>query len=107
MKLISSVEQRRLSRRNVLGLLGAVGAAFGAGCGSSPTQPSSSTTGTTTANTVSGSGTTGSSSSAAAGCVTSPEETAGPYPDKLGLIGNAAYYRQDITEGRSGLSLSL
>ena len=36
-----------------------------------------------------------------------PEETAGPYPDQLGMINNSAFFRQDITEGKSGLPLTL
>lgn len=36
-----------------------------------------------------------------------PEETAGPYPDRLGMINNSSFFRQDITEGKSGLALAL
>ncbi|HVZ39407.1 MAG TPA: FlgD immunoglobulin-like domain containing protein [Candidatus Kapabacteria bacterium] len=38
-------------------------------------------------------------------CVLTPQETAGPYP--LDLSRNAAMFRQDITEGRTGTPLSL
>ncbi len=88
---------RTFSRREALGLLGAASAALAAACGSSPTNPSS----TTTSRSSTG-GTTAASS-----CVVSPEETAGPYPDRTGMIGNSAFYRQDITEGKSGLPLTL
>jgi len=88
---------RTFSRREALGLLGAASAALAAACGSSPTNPSSTTTSSSSTG-----GTTAASS-----CVVSPEETAGPYPDRTGMIGNSAFYRQDITEGKSGLPLTL
>jgi len=53
---------------------------------------SSTTTGTTTST-----GTTG--------CVTTPSETAGPYP--YDLSSNSAIFRTDITEGKTGIPLSL
>ena len=90
---------RKLSRRDVIEALGLAGAAFLSACASSPTGASSTTTtGTTT--------TTGGTSSGAS-CAVTPEETAGPYPDRTGMIGNPAFIRQDITEGRSGLPLTL
>src|SRR5438876_775472 len=90
---------RTLSRRQALETLGAVGLAFAAGCGSSPTSPSS---------TVSSSGsTTTTGTSGTSTCAVTPEETAGPYPDRTGMISNSAYFRQDITEGKSGLPLTL
>jgi protocatechuate 3,4-dioxygenase beta subunit len=89
---------RPLTRREALAALGAAGlAAAAAACGGSPTDPTSisSSTGTTSG------GTTSST------CSITPEETAGPYPDRLGMINNPAYYRQDITEGKAGLPLAL
>src|SRR5437763_17064357 len=76
----------RLSRRRALGLLGFAGAAFGAGC-ASPTTASSvvSTASNSSGASVTGSVPTGGTATTAAGCVTSPEETAGPYPDRLGM----------------------
>src|SRR5437870_13576878 len=90
---------RRVNRREALELLGAAGLAFAAGCGSS-TSPSSTltTTGTT--------GATGGTSGTA-GCAVTPEETAGPYPDRTGMLTNPAFFRQDVTEGKSGLPLTL
>jgi len=88
---------RTYNRREALGLLSAASAAFAAACGSSPTSPTTTTTSSSTT-----SGTTTSSS-----CAVSPEETAGPYPDHTGMFGNSAFYRQDITEGKSGLPLTL
>jgi protocatechuate 3,4-dioxygenase beta subunit len=87
---------RTFSRREALGLFGAASAALAAACGSSPTTPSTTTSSSSTG------GTTTSSS-----CAVSPEETAGPYPDRTGMIGNSGFYRQDITEGKSGLPLTL
>jgi protocatechuate 3,4-dioxygenase beta subunit len=89
--------KRTFNRREALGLLGAASAAVAAACGSSPTTPSATTT--------SGSSTGGTTTSAA--CAVSPDETAGPYPDRTGMASNSAFYRRDITEGRSGLPLTL
>jgi protocatechuate 3,4-dioxygenase beta subunit len=98
------MKRQKVSRRHVLGALGTGFVAVAAGCGgSSPTSPTTSTsTGSTTSDgtTTGGSTTTGS-------CAVSPDETAGPYPDRTGMIGNPAFYREDITEGKSGLPLTL
>jgi protocatechuate 3,4-dioxygenase beta subunit len=88
--------KRTFNRREALGLLGAASAAAAAACGSSPTTPTSTTSGSSTG------GTTTSSA-----CAVSPDETAGPYPDRTGMASNSAFYRQDITEGISGLPLTL
>jgi protocatechuate 3,4-dioxygenase beta subunit len=89
---------RTLTRREALAALGAAGlAAAAAACGS-PTEPTSTSTSTT--------GTTGGGTTSSI-CSVTPEETAGPYPDRLGMINNPAYYRQDITEGKAGLPLAL
>ncbi len=40
-------------------------------------------------------------------CKTIPEETAGPYPDKTGMLDDPAFYRQDVTEGKEGLPLTV
>jgi len=89
-------DQRDITRRDVLGAFtAAVGAAL-IGCGSSPTSPSaSSSTGTTTSGTTSGA------------CAVTPSETEGPYPDRTGMISGTTYYRQDVTEGKPGLPLTL
>ena len=73
---------------------------FAAGCASSPASPTttSSTSGTTT--------TTGATSTTSR-CVVAAEETAGPYPDRTGMISNQAFFRQDITEGKGGPTLTL
>jgi protocatechuate 3,4-dioxygenase beta subunit len=89
---------RGLSRRRLLETLGLAGSALLAGCSSSPVSASSTTTSSATA--------TGGSISAS-NCVVTPEETAGPYPDRTGMINQPAFFRQDITEGRSGVPLTL
>ncbi len=90
-------QRKYLNRREALGTLAAVWAATTAACGSS--SPTSPTTTTTT-----GSASGGTSNGA---CVATASETAGPYPDRLGMLGNTAFFRRDVTEGRSGLSLAL
>lgn len=61
-----------------------------------------SSTGSSSDSTSSGTGTGGATSS---GCSAAPQETAGPYPYDLSK--NSAIYRTDITEGKTGLPLSL
>jgi protocatechuate 3,4-dioxygenase beta subunit len=56
--------------------------------------------------------TAGASSSADASadggtCQASPDETAGPYPDKTGMLNEPAFFRQDIAEGKTGVPLVL
>jgi protocatechuate 3,4-dioxygenase beta subunit len=89
----------RLTRRMALEVLGSAGvAAVAAACAnSSPTSPSSTSSTTPS--------TTGGTTSSA--CVVSPEETIGPYPDTTGMLNNPAFFRQDVTEGKSGTPLTL
>ena len=69
-----------------------------AGCGSSsPTSPTTDASSGSTSGGGAGSGT----------CVATPSETAGPYPDRLGMLGNSAFFRRDVTEGRPGTALTL
>ena len=84
---------KRLTRREALGMLGAVGVATACG-GETPTSPSSTTDTTATTTTA---GTSGTSTA----CVVSPSETAGPYPSLNEL------FRSDIREGRTGVPLLL
>src|SRR5262245_20180176 len=84
----------RLTRREALGSLGGVAAAaFTAACSQSSESPTSPST------------TSGGSTSSS--CAVTPSETEGPYPDRLGMINNQAFFRRDITEGRPGLALTL
>src|SRR5438093_279478 len=101
--MIKTSMKRRVNRRDAIGMLGAAGLALAAGCGSSPTTP---TTTTTTGSGSSGSGGTGGTTGTSS-CAVSPEETAGPYPDHTGMLNNPSFFRQDITEGQSGLPLTL
>src|SRR5207248_2741361 len=89
---------KKSTRREALAVLGAGGGAVLAGCGSTPTTPSSTTTPPTTG---------GGGTSSPASCAVTPAETEGPYPDRTGMINNAAFFRRDITEGKSGLPLTL
>lgn len=51
--------------------------------------------------------TTGGSAATGGACQVAAEETAGPYPDRLGMLSNPAFFRRDIREGRSGALLNL
>jgi protocatechuate 3,4-dioxygenase beta subunit len=86
-----------VTRRQAMEVLGTfAGAALLAGCGSQA-SPLSATTSTAT----------GSSGTAGSSCAVTPTETEGPYPDRIGMLNNATYLRRDITEGRSGVLLTL
>jgi protocatechuate 3,4-dioxygenase beta subunit len=81
---------KKISRREVLGLMGVAGAAATLGCGGeSATSPTSTD------------GTTGSTGGSASSCAVSPTETIGPYPSLTNFV------RSDIREGRSGTPLAL
>jgi protocatechuate 3,4-dioxygenase beta subunit len=90
----------RLSRRDILGALTAVGGAAIAGACGATASPTNPTTGSTTTGSAGGTTTGGA-------CAVIPSETEGPYPDRTGMINNAAFYRQDITEGKPGTPLTL
>ena len=91
---------KKLDRREVLAALGAsLSAAALAACGSSPTAATSTTTSSTA--------TTTTPTTNNAVCAVTPTETRGPYPDTTGMINNSAFFRRDITEGKSGLPLTL
>ena len=85
-----------MGRREAFGALAATaGLVWTAACGES-----SSTTATEVPSTTSARALTGS-------CAVAAEETAGPYPDRLGMLSNKAFFRRDIREGRSGALLNL
>ena|SRR5262244_535425 len=75
---------RPTTRRSVLRTLGGAGALVIVGCGSERAG-----------------GTDGGPS----GCPPIPDETLGPYPDRLGMLTDPTYNRSDITEGKPGLPL--
>src|SRR5215471_9904870 len=104
-----------LTRRSLLGAFGAFGAAVLAGCGSTIMETSPDAGGAGGSDGNEGGASTGGTTSAAgsgnagtgtADCRIVPEETAGPYPDKIGMVQNATYFRRDITEGKKGLPLT-
>jgi protocatechuate 3,4-dioxygenase beta subunit len=87
------------TRRDALRVIGASLAAAPLvpliGCGGasgSPATPTSTSTG----------GVGGSSA-----CAVTPTETAGLYPDVIGMLGNFSFFRQDVREGRQGVPLTL
>src|SRR5262249_9253762 len=93
---------KRFRRREMLTTLSAgLGAAF-ASCTSS-TAPSTSTSTTTSSSST----TTSTPNPGPTTCVVTPSETEGPYPDRLGMRNNQAFFRRDVTEGRPGLPLTL
>jgi protocatechuate 3,4-dioxygenase beta subunit len=96
-------DDRMWSRRSVLSAFGALGAVVAVGCTErTPGNPDASAG----ADAAGGGG--GSADAATPGtCATIPSETAGPYPDKTGMLGNATYNRKDITEGKPGLPLTV
>ena len=83
------MSSKKVGRREVLGAMGAAGAALAFGCGASPTSPDTTSSNTTP---------TGSTNAA---CAVTPSETAGPYPSLVDL------YRSDIREGKTGTQLTL
>lgn len=78
-------QQNNLTRREALETLGALAAVLAAGCSSSPID----------------------AGNPSLSCAVTPSETEGPYSDKTGMINNSAYFRRDVTEGKSGLPLTL
>lgn len=88
---------RTIGRREAFEALAATaGLAWTAACGgSSPTEATEATSTTSTGGAATGS------------CVVAAEEAAGPYPDRLGMLSNPAFFRRDIREGRSGAVLNL
>ena len=83
------MSHRKIGRRELIGALGASGAAVAFGCGSSAASPTSPTTTTIT------------TTSSNAACAVTPTETIGPYPNLVDL------FRSDIREGKSGTLLAL
>jgi protocatechuate 3,4-dioxygenase beta subunit len=74
------MSNKRIGRREAIGVIGAASAAVALGCSDSPTSP------TTTTN---------------AACAVTPTETAGPFPSLTSL------FRSDIREGKAGTVLAL
>jgi protocatechuate 3,4-dioxygenase beta subunit len=106
---MTTLRQANVNRRAALEMLGAMGAAFVVGCGSTETDGTGGTGGTGTTTTTAGTTTTPGTTTTGgtAECTTIPDETSGPYPDKDGMLNNQAFYRRDVTEGKPGLPLSV
>lgn len=101
-------EARLVSRRRAIGMVGGtIGALALFGCSGSDDSSDGEAlaSGATTATAAPTTGTVSPSASEAVACVLIPEETEGPYP--LDLSGSEQYVRQDITEGRAGVPLTL
>lgn len=112
--------EKTWNRRQMLSALGLTGAAMVAACsnGSSSGNPGmGSTGGSSSGSSSSGSSSSGSSSSGgsssgsssggtAGSCTLIPEETEGPYP-LTAVLSNSAMVRSDITEGKTGVPLTL
>jgi protocatechuate 3,4-dioxygenase beta subunit len=95
---------RTIGRREALGILGGTGLLAVVGCGPLPTGP---TSGSSPAKTSSGDGSSGNNLPSTAKCATTPDEGVGVHPDELGLINDPSYFRQDITDGKTGVPLTL
>jgi protocatechuate 3,4-dioxygenase beta subunit len=96
-----------LTRRNALGLMGgaALAAVVSACGGGSSTASSSRKATSTTTTTTSPTTSTSTSNADTTSCTLTPQETAGPYP--LDLHNNPTMFRKDITEGKTGVPLTL
>jgi protocatechuate 3,4-dioxygenase beta subunit len=96
-----------LTRKRVLTLLGGAGLATAAtlvGCGGGSTDPAATPTPTPSASPTP---TPSADPTPTAGsCVLIPTETQGPYP-LLSILTNSAVNRSDITEGKTGVPLTL
>ena len=104
---------RALSRRTLLGGIGGLGGLTLLGCSGGGSDGSTSALGSSTTGTsATGSATTTASDDGhdlvvAGSCVLIPQETVGPYPLFNDIASAAAYQRDDITEGKTGVPLKL
>jgi protocatechuate 3,4-dioxygenase beta subunit len=111
----------RPGRRQVLGKLGSLGmlALFGCGGGeesagaaaasassAAGTPASAANAAADTAAAATPASSTSAVQTAAGSCTLIPTETEGPYP-LLAILGNSAMVRRDITEGKTGVPLTL
>ncbi|MFT4173163.1 MAG: intradiol ring-cleavage dioxygenase [Rhodocyclaceae bacterium] len=134
---MSDIEERRdadpaaadtpMSRRRAFGVFGSLGAAalFGCGGGGADASTGTATGGSSSAGASASAGSTSSAGSSAASsasasaassaagssaasvaCTLVPQETEGPYP-LLAILSNSAITRRDITEGKTGVPLTL
>ena len=102
------VAANALSRRKLLGGVGALSGLTLLGCsggGSNSTAAGATAASTTTTGTTAA--TTTTATTAPASCVLIPQETVGPYPLFNDIASAAVYQRDDITEGKTGVPLRL
>lgn len=105
---------RAWNRRQILSALGLTGAALVTACsnGGSSGNSGAESTGSSSSSggSSSSSGTSSSSGSSSGGtpgtCTLIPEETEGPYP-LTAVLSNSAMVRAEITEGKTGVPLTL
>lgn len=103
----------KIDRRSALAALGVLGSFSFLACDDGAASPdgggdgAAGTGGGAGAAGADGGAGTGAGDASAAACDEIPDETAGPYPDKNGMIGDAAFHRSDITEGKAGVPLTL
>src|SRR5262245_35670344 len=82
-------ESKNPGRRQILAALGlGLGGGVLAACNGTTTSPSA--TSTTDA------GGTANSGTASGACASTANETEGPYPDRLGMVNNQAFFRRDV-----------
>jgi protocatechuate 3,4-dioxygenase beta subunit len=99
-----------MSRRTLLGSVGALSGLTLLGCSSGGSD--SAAAGTTSASTATGTtaattSTTTTTTTSPGSCVLIPQETVGPYPLFNDIASAAVYQRDDITEGKTGVPLRL
>lgn len=104
----SELENLVAGRRQLLKLAGAAATAgLFVGCGGASVKTTTSDTSTDTSSDTGSSDTSGDTTTTENGsCVLIPEETQGPYP-LLAILSNSAMVRQDITEGKTGVPLTI
>jgi len=104
------IAARAMSRRTLLGGVGALSGLTLLGCssgGSDSTTPGTTPTSTTTGTTAATTNTSTTTTTSPGSCVLIPQETVGPYPLFNDIASAAVYQRDDITEGKTGVPLRL
>jgi protocatechuate 3,4-dioxygenase beta subunit len=104
------IAARAMSRRTLLGSVGALSGLTLLGCssgGSGSTAAGTTSTSTTTGTTAAAASTITTTTTSPGSCVLIPQETVGPYPLFNDIASAAVYQRDDITEGKTGVPLRL
>ncbi|MCK7596234.1 intradiol ring-cleavage dioxygenase [Microbulbifer sp. CAU 1566] len=105
------VHAKNLNRRQMLSAMGMTSMALLAGCNSGGSSGGNANSGSSSGGSSSGGSSSSSSSGSSSGgttgtCTLIPQETEGPYP-LTAVLSNSAMARSDITEGKTGLPLTL